>query len=129
MPPSCRAGRAVSRSPVEMVRFVAAVNPRAGTAALMGLEAEPKPETGCTWPMSASVLGRWGPRRGLAGAGDRLEAPARLGGRAAPGVTGSDGRRAYLPTYCAGLVGHLVGFHWVYQTVRVFGDSGRRPPP
>ena len=35
-------------------------------------------------------------------------------------------RRAYLPLYCAGLVGHLVGFHWVYQTVRVFGGFG--PP-
>ncbi len=35
-------------------------------------------------------------------------------------------RRAYLPLYCAGLVGHLVGFHWVYQTVRVFGEFG--PP-
>jgi apolipoprotein N-acyltransferase len=35
-------------------------------------------------------------------------------------------RRAYLPMYCAGLVGHLVGFHWVYQTVRVFGGFG--PP-
>ena len=35
-------------------------------------------------------------------------------------------RRAYLPLYCTGLVGHLVGFHWVYQTVRVFG--GFAPP-
>jgi apolipoprotein N-acyltransferase len=35
-------------------------------------------------------------------------------------------RRAYLPLYCAGLVGHIVGFHWVYQTVRVFG--GFAPP-
>jgi apolipoprotein N-acyltransferase len=35
-------------------------------------------------------------------------------------------RRAYLPLYCAGLVGHVVGFHWVYQTVRVFGGFG--PP-
>jgi apolipoprotein N-acyltransferase len=35
-------------------------------------------------------------------------------------------RRAYLPLYCAGLIGHLVGFHWVYQTVRVFGGFG--PP-
>ena len=30
-------------------------------------------------------------------------------------------RRAYLPLYFAGLVGHVIGFHWVYQTVRVFG--------
>ncbi len=35
-------------------------------------------------------------------------------------------RRAYLPLYCAGLVGHVIGFHWVYQTVRVFG--GFEPP-
>ena len=35
-------------------------------------------------------------------------------------------RRSYLPLYCAGLVGHVVGFHWVYQTVRVFGGMG--PP-
>jgi apolipoprotein N-acyltransferase len=35
-------------------------------------------------------------------------------------------RRAHLPLYCAGLIGHLVGFHWVYQTVRVFGGFG--PP-
>jgi apolipoprotein N-acyltransferase len=35
-------------------------------------------------------------------------------------------RRAYLPLYCAGIVGHAVGFHWVYQTVRVFGGFG--PP-
>ena len=33
-------------------------------------------------------------------------------------------RWAYLPLYCRGLIGHLVGFHWVYQTVRVFGGFG-----
>ena len=41
-------------------------------------------------------------------------------------VYGVRAGRAYLPTYCAGLVGHVVGFHWVYQTVRVFGGFG--PP-
>ena len=34
--------------------------------------------------------------------------------------------RGYLPAYCAGLVGHVVGFHWVYRTVVVFGGFG--PP-
>ena len=33
-------------------------------------------------------------------------------------------RRGFLPLYCAGLVGHVLGFHWVYQTVRVFGGFG-----
>src|SRR5262249_44043491 len=33
-------------------------------------------------------------------------------------------RRAYLPAYGAGIVGHLVGFHWVAQTVSVFGGFG-----
>src|SRR5262249_38426808 len=41
-------------------------------------------------------------------------------------VYGARVARAYLPLYGAGLVGHLVGFHWVYQTVRVFGGFG--PP-
>jgi apolipoprotein N-acyltransferase len=35
-------------------------------------------------------------------------------------------RRAYLPMYCAGLAGHLIGFSWVYRTVGVFGGFG--PP-
>jgi apolipoprotein N-acyltransferase len=33
-------------------------------------------------------------------------------------------RRALLPAYCAGLVGHLVGFYWVYPTVCAFGGFG-----
>jgi apolipoprotein N-acyltransferase len=41
-------------------------------------------------------------------------------------VYGARAARAYLPMYGAGVVGHLVGFHWVYQTVRVFGGFG--PP-
>jgi apolipoprotein N-acyltransferase len=50
-----------------------------------------------------------------------------LGGMAALSlVFAVRARRAYLPLYAAGLVGHLVGFHWVYQTVRVFG--GFAPP-
>ncbi len=39
-------------------------------------------------------------------------------------VYGVRAGRAYLPTYCAGLVAHVVGFYWVYQTVRVFGGFG-----
>ena len=35
-------------------------------------------------------------------------------------------RRELLPAYCAGLIGHLVGFYWVYRTVCVFGGFG--PP-
>jgi apolipoprotein N-acyltransferase len=31
---------------------------------------------------------------------------------------------AFLPLYCAGLVGHVLGFHWVYDTVRAFGGVG-----
>jgi apolipoprotein N-acyltransferase len=34
--------------------------------------------------------------------------------------------RSYLSAYCAGLVGHVIGFHWVYGTVMVFGGFG--PP-
>src|SRR4051794_22199623 len=33
-------------------------------------------------------------------------------------------RRAYLPAYGAGLVGHLIGFYWVAGTVSVFGGFG-----
>ncbi|HZW33432.1 MAG TPA: apolipoprotein N-acyltransferase, partial [Isosphaeraceae bacterium] len=33
-------------------------------------------------------------------------------------------RRELLPAYCAGLIGHLVGFYWVYRTVCVFGGFG-----
>src|SRR5262249_14644048 len=33
-------------------------------------------------------------------------------------------RRELLPAYCAGLVGHLVGFYWVYRTVCAFGGFG-----
>ena len=33
-------------------------------------------------------------------------------------------RRAYLPAYCCGLVGHTVAFYWVYRTVSVFGGFG-----
>jgi apolipoprotein N-acyltransferase len=32
--------------------------------------------------------------------------------------------RAYLAAYGAGVVGHVVGFHWVYRTVVVFGGFG-----
>jgi apolipoprotein N-acyltransferase len=34
--------------------------------------------------------------------------------------------RAYFPAYCAGVIGHIIGFHWVYRTVAVFGGFG--PP-
>jgi apolipoprotein N-acyltransferase len=34
--------------------------------------------------------------------------------------------RSYVSAYCAGVVGHVVGFHWVYRTVIVFGGFG--PP-
>ena len=34
--------------------------------------------------------------------------------------------RSYLSAYFAGLVGHVIGFHWVYRTVIVFGGFG--PP-
>ena len=33
-------------------------------------------------------------------------------------------RRAHLPAYGAGLVGHLIGFYWVAGTVSVFGGFG-----
>jgi apolipoprotein N-acyltransferase len=33
-------------------------------------------------------------------------------------------RRAYLPAYGAGLVGHLIGFYWVAGTVSAFGGFG-----
>jgi apolipoprotein N-acyltransferase len=33
-------------------------------------------------------------------------------------------RRAYLPAFCAGVVGHLIGFYWVFGTVSVFGGFG-----
>jgi apolipoprotein N-acyltransferase len=36
-------------------------------------------------------------------------------------------RRAYLPAYCAGLVGHALGFYWVYGTVSAFGGFGAVP--
>ena len=32
--------------------------------------------------------------------------------------------RGYLPAFCAGVVGHVIGFHWVYRTVIVFGGFG-----
>jgi apolipoprotein N-acyltransferase len=34
--------------------------------------------------------------------------------------------RGYVAAYCAGIVGHVIGFHWVYRTVIVFG--GFAPP-
>src|SRR5262249_42867488 len=33
-------------------------------------------------------------------------------------------RRAYLPAYCTGMVGHAIAFYWVYPTVSVFGKFG-----
>jgi apolipoprotein N-acyltransferase len=33
-------------------------------------------------------------------------------------------RRAYLPAFCAGVIGHLIGFYWVFGTVSVFGGFG-----
>jgi len=33
-------------------------------------------------------------------------------------------RRAYLPAYCCGVIGHTVAFYWVYNTVSVFGGFG-----
>ncbi len=33
-------------------------------------------------------------------------------------------RRGYLAAYCAGVVGHVIGFHWVFSTVMVFGGFG-----
>jgi apolipoprotein N-acyltransferase len=36
-------------------------------------------------------------------------------------------RRAVLPAYCAGLVGHVVGFYWVFRTVAAFGGFGPLP--
>jgi apolipoprotein N-acyltransferase len=33
-------------------------------------------------------------------------------------------RRAYLPAYCCGVIGHAVAFYWVYSTVAVFGRFG-----
>jgi apolipoprotein N-acyltransferase len=32
--------------------------------------------------------------------------------------------RAYLPAYCCGLVGHAVGFYWIFGTVARFGGFG-----
>jgi apolipoprotein N-acyltransferase len=32
--------------------------------------------------------------------------------------------RAYAAAYAAGLIGHIIGFHWVYRTVAVFGGFG-----
>jgi apolipoprotein N-acyltransferase len=32
--------------------------------------------------------------------------------------------RGYLAAYCAGVIGHVIGFHWVYGTVMVFGGFG-----
>jgi apolipoprotein N-acyltransferase len=33
-------------------------------------------------------------------------------------------RRAYLPAYGAGVVGHIIGFYWVFSTVSAFGGFG-----
>jgi len=64
---------------------------------------------GLAWLVPETVLSAW------------------LGGIAALFLVYAVGaRRAYLPLYCAGLIGHLVGFYWIYQTVRVFGGFG--PP-
>ncbi len=30
----------------------------------------------------------------------------------------------YLAAYCAGLFGHVIGFHWLYRTIVVFGGAG-----
>jgi apolipoprotein N-acyltransferase len=32
--------------------------------------------------------------------------------------------RGFLAAYVAGIIGHIVGFHWVYRTVSVFGNFG-----
>jgi len=32
--------------------------------------------------------------------------------------------RGYRAAYCAGVIGHIIGFHWVYRTVAVFGGFG-----
>jgi apolipoprotein N-acyltransferase len=36
-------------------------------------------------------------------------------------------RRAHLPIYCGGLVGHALGFYWVFGTVSAFGGFGAVP--
>jgi apolipoprotein N-acyltransferase len=36
-------------------------------------------------------------------------------------------RRSCLAAYACGLAGHVVGFHWVYETVSVFGGFGVLP--
>ena len=32
--------------------------------------------------------------------------------------------RGLLAAYCAGVIGHIIGFHWVFDTVMVFGGFG-----
>ena len=67
-------------------------------------------------------------RRGLGLARARRAAlSAWLGGarRAHAGLRGSNAACLF-PALLHGVVGHVIGFHWVYQTVRVFGGFG--PP-
>jgi apolipoprotein N-acyltransferase len=39
-------------------------------------------------------------------------------------IHGLRSRRTYLPAYCCGLVGHAVGFYWIFGTVARFGGFG-----
>ncbi len=117
-------GRSALIAPGEMVNS-SRPSTRAKHAALMGLRSGAKARTGVHLADVSSVLG--GGVLAVAWLVPETASGALLGWVAALLlVYGVRGRRAYLPTYCAGLVGHLVGFHWVYQTVRVFGGFG--PP-
>jgi apolipoprotein N-acyltransferase len=75
-------------------------------------------KTGVSWVTGVAVLGMaWlvpetGLSAGLGWVAALLMAYALRSGR------------GYLASYVAGVIGHIVGFHWVYRTVVVFGGFG-----
>ena len=85
--------------------------------------AESRFKTGVSWIMGVAVLGMaWlvpetASSAGLGWAAALLMAYALRSGR------------GYLAAYVAGVIGHIIGFHWVYRTVVVFGGFGRRRGP
>ena len=80
----------------------------------------PQLVTFLAWNLGVAILGMaWlAPETWLSAAGGWLAAFAV--------VYALRSGRSYVSAYCAGVVGHIIGFHWVYHTVIVFGGFG--PP-
>lgn len=97
--------------------------PRAGRRSPIGpaparVAIEPGIRTGVGWVLGVAVLG-------MAWLVPETGASAALGWVAALLMAYAlRSGRGDLAAYLAGVVGHIIGFHWVYRTVVVFGGMG-----